>query len=122
MLKGDELQKVYDRLGIESIYTRIGGDMDDVEASAYVDAREMLDGRFYGVQLSLCAPKLDRGRSILEFEGVRNVVMDTCADVIVFKDWASWSLWDSGVYCIYCDYDKGVRLIEKAVSININLN
>jgi len=110
---------VYDRYGIDNMYFRVGGDMDDVEAGAYYDASAYMKSKYFGVQMSLCAPILDRDKSMLEFEDVGSVRMHYCADIIVFKDFESWVSWDRGDFTIWSNMQSGVQVRDNKSGINI---
>ncbi len=101
-MKGQELDVVYAKHGILRVWNSVGLDWDYLEARAYQDAVDVLalreDGEldYFGIQMGLGAAEIDRGKTVLEWEDVREVRMRVSADVIIFKDYESWKKWEDG--------------------------
>ncbi len=101
-MKGKELDLVYAKHGILRVWNSVGLDWEWLEARAYQDAQDVLavreDGEldYFGVQMGLGAPMIDRGKTVLEWEDLREVRMRVSADVIIFRDYDSWKRWESG--------------------------
>lgn len=87
------------------MFTSRGFDYEKVMLNAYHNAEERLkwmggEERKYEVRMSICAPELDRSRDMLGINvNVSEVKCVVQADVLVFKDEASWLKYhESGLF------------------------